>query len=344
MQLELVDGTVERAAPIWRALEPLARPSYFLSWGWISTWLASLPPAHRPELAVIHHGGAPIAAGLLARRRSRRHHLWPVRARFLNVTGDARLDELTLEHNGLLCAGPPPLGALIGDLPADWDELVLPALDRTALAAVPPGVEIAIDREVASPYVDLARVRERGYLALLSGETRAQIRRARRGAGEIRVEIARDLGEAFQIYNELVALHGARWRARGQLGAFADPWCDRFHRRLIATRFAHGEIQLLRVVAGGRTLGCLYNLVAHDQIAFYQSGFAAVDDPRIKPGFLCHAAAIEHTAELGRATYDFLGGDARYKRSLATGATQLVWARLVRPRLRFRVERWVRGR
>lgn len=342
MQLRLVAGTIDCVEPIWRALEPVARPSYFLTWGWMGTWLASLPAP--PQLAVLYEGATPVAACLLAKRLIRRHRVLPVRARFLNVSGDERLDELTLEHNGLLSAGPEPMAALIEQLPRDWDELVLRCIDRSKLDGVPPSVEVAIDREISAPFVDLARVRERGYLPLLSSDTRAQIRRARRGAGEIAIEVAGDLTSAFDIYNELVALHGARWRARGGAGAFADPYCDRFHRALIGSRFAHGEIQLIRVTGDGRTIGCLYNLAAYGQIAFYQSGFAETGDARIKPGFVCHAAAIEWAAANGFATYDFLGGDVRYKRSLATGATPLVWARLVRSRIQISLERWLRRR
>src|SRR5690242_15962308 len=38
--LEAHDARVE---PIWRTLEAAARPTYFLTWGWIETWLAALP-------------------------------------------------------------------------------------------------------------------------------------------------------------------------------------------------------------------------------------------------------------------------------------------------------------
>ena len=36
--------------------------------------------------------------------------------------------------------------------------------------------------------------------------------------------------------------------------------------------------------------------------------------------------------------YDFLGGRERYKRSLLTGETRLVWARVQRAPLRFQLE------
>jgi CelD/BcsL family acetyltransferase involved in cellulose biosynthesis len=171
---------------------------------------------------------------------------------------------------------------------------------------------------------------------------RAQLRRAQRGFGELSLDVAADEREAADIYGELVRLHGLRWRARGQPGAFADPWFDRFHRRLIAERFRHGEIQLLRLRAGATTLGCLYNLVAGGRVLFYQSGLESFADPHLKPGYLCHAAAIRHNAAAGHAVYDLLAGASRYKQSLATDEVELVWARIQRPLCRFAIEERVR--
>ncbi len=337
MRLELIEPGDPRVEPLWRGLEARADASYFLSWSWIENWLACLPRALRPQLAVLFDAGEPAAAAFVASRRVLRHHLLPTRAVFLNATGVARYDELCIEHNGLVRARAVPLATLVDALPHGWHEIVRPGVDASELASLP---SVRIEREVGSPFVDLARVRAApgGYLALLSAGVRAQIRRARRGLGELAFERARDLGEAEDIYGELVALHQASWIAREEPGAFADPWFDGFHRRLIARRFDSGELELVRVRAGGRTVGCLYNLVHRGRVLFYQSGLARDRDPRIKPGLVCHAAAIADAAARGLAVYDFLGGDARYKRELATGSTRLVWARVQRPLVRFAVE------
>jgi CelD/BcsL family acetyltransferase involved in cellulose biosynthesis len=346
VELELVAAGDDRVESIWRALEVPARPAYFLSWGWVENWLACLPREARPELAVLTCSGAPVAACFLGRRLTRAHHLLPSRAMFVNATGIARFDELTVEHNGILRApGGPSLRALFARLAGECDEPVLPAIDASELAGPGEGETVRIDREVPAPFVDLERVRAShdGYVALLGPATRAQLRRARRHAGELVLEVARDAGHALAIYDELVALHGAAWRARGLPGAFADPWFDSFHRRLIASRHASGELELSRVTVAGRTLGGLYNLVSNGRVLSYQSGFDYGDDPHAKPGYLCHALAIEAAARAGHAKYDFLGGEARYKHDLATDETRLVWARLQRQLLRFAVEDRLRG-
>jgi CelD/BcsL family acetyltransferase involved in cellulose biosynthesis len=347
LTLTLLEARDPSVGPIWRALEATARPSYFLTWGWMSTWLAALPAQAMPRLAVITRDGAAIAAGFLGRRRELRHGVVPTRGLHLNTTGILALDELCLEHNGLLSAPGTAclVGALVELLPPDWEELMLPAVDgeRVDSLGVGDDYQVHVDRDVAAPYIDLSRVRATGdYLSLLGSNTRAQIRRARRAVGRCELEVAGSVPQALTIYDELVALHTASWNDRGEPGAFADPWFDRFHRRLITQRFGHGEIELLRLRAGDQTIGCIYNLIANGRVLFYQSGLARFDEPHIKPGYLCHTAAIERAAAAGHAVYDLLGGDARYKASLSTATSRLVWIRIQRRLTRFAVENRVK--
>lgn len=350
--LELIDPHAPEVEGIWRALEGRGAPPYFLSWGWIGNWLACLPRGRAPPLAAMLLDGAPVAAFFLGRRLLVRHFLLPSRTLFLNTTGHDRWDELTIEHNGVLCAPAalPSLAALVDALPGGWDELSLPALSRATFPGSALGEPLArhvvrIDRESPSPFVDLAKVRESagGYLALLSSGTRAQIRRSERAFGDLHLEVAAGLSQALDVYAELVELHTLTWRSRGLPGAFADSWFDGFHRRLIAERFRHREIQLMRLRAGGATIGCLYNLVSAGRVLFYQSGLRRFDDPHLKPGYLCHAEAVRHNAAAGHAVYDLLGGESQYKRSLATDEGALVWARIQRPLARFAAEERLRS-
>ncbi|MGN6104299.1 MAG: GNAT family N-acetyltransferase [Kofleriaceae bacterium] len=341
MRLELVDPYSPLAARIWGDLEASAPPSYFLSWAWNENWLACLPREAAPRLALFLDGDRPAAACFLGRQWQMRRGVVPTRGLHLNTTGVPRLDELLIEYNGLV-GGDLSLDALIAALPGGWDELYLPGLHERALGGIAEAsslqYRVLVDRRVPAYYVDLDKVRASDYLGLLSSQTRGQVRRAQRAAGALELEVATDERQAIDIYSELTALHGAQWRAKGEPGAFADPWFDRFHRRLIAQRLRHGEIQLVRLRAGARTIGCLYNLVWRGRVLQYQSGMGSFDDAKLKPGFLCHTAAIEHAAAAGLAVYDLLAGDMRYKKSLSTDVGWLMWARVQRWRLRFVVE------
>lgn len=337
MNAELLDSCDHRAMAIWRALEA-SNTSYFLSCSWIEHWLAALPRAYAPIVVVFREGPAAVAAGVFGRRRVVRHHVLPSRAWFLGATGEPRFDEVCVEHNGLVGARI-PLATLVAALPSGWDELVLPAVARDEFGVpMAEGVRVHVDREVAAPYVDLRRVRETdgGYLAVLGPSTRAQIRRSRRALGELTVEVAGDAAHALDIYAELVELHQHAWALRGEPGAFADRWFEGFHRGLILQH--PGDVELVRVRAGGRTVGCLYNLVYRGRVLFYQSGLASFEDPHVKPGLVTHAAAIANAAARGDDIYDFLGGDGRYKHNLSTGAVTLRWLRVQQPLARFSLE------
>ncbi|MBX3158003.1 MAG: GNAT family N-acetyltransferase [Deltaproteobacteria bacterium] len=337
MALELLDPLAHgsRVAETWTRL---AARSYFTSWGWIENWLACLPRGVAPRLAVWDDGAT---ACFLTRRLDVRRRVIASRAYYLNVSGVPRLDELLVEYNGVV-GREPSLAELVDGLPGGWDEIMLPGLRADAFGGVHEGdrgrYRVLVERRVPCYQVPLAKVRAHDYPSLLSSQTRSQLRRAQRLARVKDVEVAATVPEALAIYAELVELHGASWRAKGQPGAFADPWFDRFHRRLIAERFAAGEIQLVRVRGADRTIGCLYNFVHAGRVLQYQTGFAMYDDNAQKPGYVAHAAAIAHSAASGLDVYDFLAGEMRYKKSLSTDADALVWVRVQRPRLRFAIE------
>jgi CelD/BcsL family acetyltransferase involved in cellulose biosynthesis len=121
------------------------------------------------------------------------------------------------------------------------------------------------------------------------------------------------------------------WSRRGKPGAFADPAIRRFHRSLIATGLPRGEVDLLRIAAGGADVGFLYNFRWQGRVHAYQSGFYYPDNPQQKPGLTCHALAIEAYRAEGMRCYDFLAGDDRYKTSLAPDLVRLHWLELAHP-------------
>jgi CelD/BcsL family acetyltransferase involved in cellulose biosynthesis len=344
-------GARSRIRDAWCALEAAAPPSYFLSWGWVETWLDALPASAAGGLAlhVVRRAGAPVAAFFLGARTRWRHRVLPSRELHWNETGFDDYDEICIEYNGVVHDGaPPPLAEILARLPRRWDEIYVPALDaedplaRGLVAGRDRlGLRLRVEGPVPSPMVDLAKVRGGGdYLKLLGGSTRSQIRRSQKlyGArGKLALEVAASPDQALTIFDELVALHRRSWHERGSAGAFV-PFVHDFHRRLIERRFTTGEVQLARVRAGDTTVGCLYNFVWNGSVAFYQSGLAYETDGRLKPGLVCHALAVDHAARAGLRWYDFLAGGSRYKQSLATDARQLVWFRIQKPRLRFALE------
>jgi CelD/BcsL family acetyltransferase involved in cellulose biosynthesis len=99
---------------------------------------------------------------------------------------------------------------------------------------------------------------------------------------------------------------------------------------------------LIRVGCGGVTVGCLYNFVFRGVVYFYQSGLVLEEDNRMKPGYLCHVEAVQHCAKAGYLRYDFLAGFEDYKERLSTHQRPVVWARVQKPKIKFKVERVLR--
>ncbi len=357
MTLQLLNPWTEREAvsATWRALSSAAAPSYFLSPGWVDTWLDHLPPDAGVQLAVLRDGEGPAAAAFLGHARVVRQRLFHSTAYLLNQTGCRDVDQVYIEDNDFLCRPGVNLSIrdLLAALPGEWEELYLSGVDPRGAAGrmldrVEAPYQALIANRIPAPYVDLAAVAASGkdYLAALSSNTRSQIRRCYKqyeARGPLTRDVAADTASALEIYDDLVKMHQHWWGLRGQKGAFANPWFHDFHRSLVERRFASGEIQLVRVRCGAVTAGAVYNFVWNGRVFFYQSGFRPEEDNRLKPGFICHTEAIRHSLERGHAVYDFMASFDEYKVRMSTHQRELVWARVQKPRLKFTVERAMRA-
>ncbi len=303
----------------WRGLERDADPSFFQSWTWVGCRAATRFP--EPWLLRVERGGRSVGLALLNRRDGR---LW------LNESGSAELDAPFVEHNGVLLARgerdllPSCLATLLGAA----GRLHLSGVDAAHLDAARAVAGVRVRRESLAPFVDLAALPEApdGYLAGRSANTRQQLRRSDRSYGSVTLRRAGSVEEAEAFLDALAALHQARWTARGQPGAFANPEFLRFHRALLTRAVPRGEADLLRIDGDRGPIGYLYNFRLNGRVFAYQGGFDYAGAGRHgKPGLTCHHAAIRQAAAEGARAYDFLAGADRYKLSLADGATPLYW-------------------
>ena len=327
----------------------------FLSRGWIETWRDCLPEGYRSRLRLLADGAIPVAL-LTASQRHRGRVLW------LHQCGDATCDGIAIEYNGFspaFMAQPDAHGKILTWLkeelrrPGGADEIVLAGVraeEWNRYAAAAPMHHVW--RDVPGYFVDLAGLRDTGraYESVLSRNARQQLRRARRryeAHGPLRLERAGDVETALDWFAGLEALHQRTWQARGRAGAFANPFFGQFHQALIRRLLPAGGVEVLRITAGERLLGYLYNLRSRTTVYAYASGFDYPEDSRYRPGIVSHALCIEDHLAAGARIYDFLAGEGRYKRSLSTGSYQLIWGRLRRRRARFMLEatlRWLKAR
>jgi hypothetical protein len=339
----------------WQALEARSDASYFTSWGWVGTWLALLPPAVQSRLVRGAAGDETVGLGVVVERRIRRHGFVASQALFLHTTGDPALDELTVEYNGFLRDRRRPEVAttmtrfLVDEYPG-WDEIYMDGLADAGAYIAPVGANLLCRRRTRQVhFVDLDRIRSTGgdYLGSVGSNTRYNIRRSQkeyRKLGPITLDSATSVEQALDYFDRLKTWHQAYWNEKGHAGSFVSAFFESFHRRLIRERFAAGEIQLLRVRAGERVVGYLYNFVYRGRVYNYQSGFDyGVCERYNRPGLVSHLAAIDYSLQQGAHAYDLLAGDNQYKRSLGTQVGELQWVVLQRPQWQFRLEHGLRN-
>ncbi len=353
MKHDHLDPWADRAQvrAIWESMSASKEVPYQLTWAWVESWLDSLPQEGvRLKCVVIYKDGAPACAFFAGRKTITRRKLVHSRCIFINATGDDEYDSLCLEYNRFLKNPDVEIGLqdIVTALGDGWDELAFPGFcfsyyDKLDESRLEKKCRLLIDKDVPAPCVDLERVRESegGYLALLGSSTRSQIRKSYKSysqKGKVELLAADTIPAAEIVYKELVEIHQEAWNRRGKPGAFYSSYFFKFHLDLIRKRFDKGEIQLLKVVHGDATIGCLYNFIHEGRVYFYQSGFVYDGDGKIKPGYVCFNEAIEYNARIGNMCFDFMGGSSDYKRRLGQDGDRVIWFRLQKRSLKFALE------
>ena len=115
-----------------------------------------------------------------------------------------------------------------------------------------------------------------------------------------------------------------------------------FHQLLIERAWSESQVQLIRLLVSDKPVGYLYNFIYKGKVYFYLSAFVYEDDQKIKPGLLMHCMCIEKYAAEGMNYYDFMGGDMRYKRSLADTEGDMVMYSFQKPIASLLIERAAR--
>lgn len=348
----------EELAQAWLDLQERADCSYFLSWGWIGTWLQLIAVALNPVVVRVWHGDQLVGLAVFVPQDIRRRLVFRVSALFLNEYPFDHKN-MVIEYNGLLAArghGAGVYAETVRHLLREYkqhDEFHFGAiaegseLDNLVQATGSDAVFL-INEESTAWQVDLDAL-DAGmdaFLATLSKNRRTQLRRSVRRyeeQGPLSLVEAQDLEQALVFFDGLKVLHTERRQLRGEGGAFANSLWEQFHRTLIKDRFSAGEIQMIQVNNPAMTIGYLYNFIWRKRVYVLQTGFIPAEDKRDLPGYVVHALAIAYNSDKGMAVYDLMHGDSLYKRILCNRSRKLVWSVVQRQRLKFSLERLAVG-
>jgi CelD/BcsL family acetyltransferase involved in cellulose biosynthesis len=301
----------------WQALAQAASVPAFLSWTWVGCCAAERYPD--PVLAEAFDGDTLVGLALFNRTRGALH---------LHSSGDPALDAVFIEHNGAVATDGRAFTAILAAIRPEARRIAFQGIDDAALAAIRAagGITTGLHTRPA-PYARLSG--DTPLEAGLSRNARAQLRRSDRSyaaAGPLVAQRAGTVAEASAWFDAMLPLHAATWAARGIDSGFLREPVLRFARALIARGVPTGEVDIIQVTAGPRLVGILMNLVGGGRVLVYQGGFDyAGAAPHEKPGLACHHAAMQRARAEGATEYDFLAGEARYKRSLSNAVRDLHW-------------------
>lgn len=351
-------SALEALAPAWECLlanasedQPVLSPLWLLPW-----WRVFGAQGGRAlRVLALFDDDRLVALAPLLVRTHRHLHLLPFRRLEALGSGEDDSDEILSEYLGFVVerGREAVLLAALVDAIADGvlghcDELLLPRIDgdggqpealRRALLA--RGFEVSNREVTRAPFVKLPS-RFSDYLAELSASRRYVVTRSRRdleawAGGPIELRHARTAAELVEGAAILRRLHGERWSARGVAGSFEGPLFRAFHEAVMPALLARGALRLSWIVGRGEPLAALYSICWNGKLHFYQGGRRVDLPPKLRPGIVAHAMAIEHAIAEGIREYDFLGGEMRYKQQFATGSRALVDLRAVRPSHRERL-------
>ncbi|MHC1713769.1 MAG: GNAT family N-acetyltransferase [Solidesulfovibrio sp.] len=343
----------EQALFIWSEFCQSCQHAYYISPGWIETWIDCIGDQVVPYLLLVHENNVPICACFVTYTNKRRGRIFSSRTINFFSSGAYEVDMVGAIYNAFLCKNNFVYGVdeLFRLVPLEWDEAFMPGLCPSCF----PGSTIAAcdqrwviyDYNKSLCFIDISKFGTSldSYLALLSQNTRSQIRRTFRlyaQGGDVQIRAAASVEEALNMAEELYRLCCIRKSDKNMMCSI-NTYFRKFNKALIKSRFDKNEIQFLHIYNDAGTIGYLYNHVYNGIVYNYQGGFIYTDDNRLKPGLVAHVEAIMYNARLGNKKYDFGAGNERYKKSLSTGQGNMQWVRLLRPSLKMKVFKGLKG-
>lgn len=339
-------------APAWESLlrtsasdEPMLGPD------WLLTWWRVYGAGSGRQLAVglFRAAGQLIGLAPLCRRRHWYRPGIPMRRLEFLGSDVPQGDGVCSEYlNVIARAGDEPrvarafAAAVVRGEFGRWSEVVLDALDGNGpmpgqLAEAFSGQGYPATREVTteSPYLTLPASWDAYLHGTLNKHKRRSVLSALRdfeawAGSDWRLERVRSAEELPRGQAILRELHGQRWHGAGKEGVFAQPRFDAFHDESMARLLARGQLGLLWLTVRDQPIAAHYQIIANDKVYYYQCGRRLDVPPRIRPGIVLLALALQEAMARGLREFDFLGGPAQYKMQLTTTTRPLVRLRVAR--------------
>lgn len=320
---------------IWRELEDRSESGFMLSWSWIGVWIQSQLNGLDPYVLKVTEYDKVVGLAVFVVKDMKIARGVNVKCLHFHCTGDAEKDKICIEYNSVLFEkgfGEQGTQSILNflldekNLPktvSGWECLNFGMITEGDLRNLSHKNLLNWNAYKTPTYgVTLTDFRgnDEGYLKHLSKNTRYQIRRSLRlyeARGPLEINVAQSIDESLSFFREAGDYHKLRWDGDDDDGYYIGVEFSKFHEGLIKQGFPRKEIELIKITAGGMSVGFLYNFIHKGVVYFYQCAFSYEDDKRLKPGLVSHYLCINKYIGDGKKYYDFMAGQSQYKNSLS---------------------------
>jgi len=310
VKIECADRLDPAEASAWDAVADAARcRSPFLGWTWQSHWASVFAAGRRLDVRRVLDADGRLVAIL---------PLYETEPGAFEMLGGAEVSDY-LDLVAVAGHEEEAWAALLGARAADrarWVLHAVPAASPTVRAlpglARTVGLSADVTLEERCPVLGLPASWET-YLASLSGKHRHEltrkIRRFEREVPDGRAVVVRGPEAVAGRLGDFLALHR---RSRVGKAKFMDDIMERFFRATLPALAAREGVALWFLEAAEGPMASFVCLEWDGTVALYNSGFAP-ERASLSPGLVLLSHVIRDAIARGRARFDFLRGEERYK-------------------------------
>lgn len=311
------------------AVAASAHPSPFATLAWLTSWWEEYGSG-RLIVVSLTEGGEPVGGAAFYLRRRRLRGLVPMKE--LRLVGDEDVGSEGLDLFAPAGREAEAAAALRDHFQAAW-----PGADIVHLDGVREGATLLRDDCLPSgargwqtvmsvcPYL---RLNQGAPAAPHSRKLAKQLRRSARSLEAAGYRFARceTSEEVVRALDGLFEHHQARWRGRGEAGAFAHTRKRDFYRKAAGRLLAAGSLGLYVFWQEGLARAVIFGASAGERYFYLQSGF---DEAMAKfsPGALILSRTIADVEARGARTFDLMKGSEPYKYQWAHGESRLMHRR-----------------
>jgi CelD/BcsL family acetyltransferase involved in cellulose biosynthesis len=310
----------------WDGLLKSDNPAHlFLSRGWQRAWWKHIQPGTLAVMAV--RGEANALAGIMP--------LFTVENDNEHVVHIVGCEDITDYLEFLFQPGSEEaaldawLAFMQSDSSPDWDAIDLCNIQETSPVYVmlprlaqAHGLVVEIRQQNVCPVVTLPDDYD-GYLMLLDGKQRHELRRKRRradaqGAGFYVVGPEHNLDEEIDAFLKLMALS-----APTKAEFLEEPGHRAFFHETGRLLYDLGVLHLVFLTVEGQRAATMWQFKYGERMMLYNSGLDTETFSYLSPGIVLLTYSVEDAIRRGFRYYDFLRGDETYKYRMGAETTTL---------------------